>query len=135
MRSGCTARHLLDSNVLIALVDADHLLHDRATRWFDAGMDFATCPITEGALIRVFMRKAPALPITAAQRLLAAFHAHPRHVFWPDNLSYVDLPETRLRGHKQVTDAYLAELARRNGALLATMDKALAALHPSAVLI
>lgn len=99
------------------------------------GIDFATCPITEGALIRLLMRKSPPIPITAAQALLGAFHAHPRHVFWPDNLSYVDLPETRLRGHKQVTDAYLAELARKNGGLLATMDKALAALHPGAVLI
>jgi uncharacterized protein len=32
-------------------------------------------------------------------------------------------------GHRQVTDAYLAELARRREARLATFDKGLAALH------
>jgi hypothetical protein len=35
-----------------------------------------------------------------------------------------------LQGPKQVTDAWLAELARRNGGLLATLDGALAATHP-----
>jgi hypothetical protein len=33
-------------------------------------------------------------------------------------------------GHRQVTDAYLAALARRRQGRLATLDKGLAALHP-----
>lgn len=32
-------------------------------------------------------------------------------------------------GHRQVTDAYLAQLARENSGRLATFDKALAQLH------
>jgi predicted nucleic acid-binding protein len=32
-------------------------------------------------------------------------------------------------GHRQVTDAYLAQLARSRGARLATFDKAVARLH------
>jgi len=33
-------------------------------------------------------------------------------------------------GHRQVTDGYLAELARFNRGRLATFDRGLAALHP-----
>jgi predicted nucleic acid-binding protein len=42
---------LLDANVLIALVVADHVHHDPADAWL-AGLPghFTTCPITEGSL-------------------------------------------------------------------------------------
>ena len=44
---------LLDANVLIALLVADHLHHDAAEAWFAASGDrFATCPVTEGSLTR-----------------------------------------------------------------------------------
>ena len=33
-------------------------------------------------------------------------------------------------GHRQVTDAYLAALARHHGGKLASFDKRLVALHP-----
>ncbi|MGH3319762.1 MAG: hypothetical protein ACRDN9_06190 [Streptosporangiaceae bacterium] len=33
-------------------------------------------------------------------------------------------------GHRQVTDAYLAQLARTQGRAFATFDKGLAAAHP-----
>ena len=33
-------------------------------------------------------------------------------------------------GHRQVTDAYLAELARRHRGRLVTLDAGLAAVHP-----
>jgi uncharacterized protein len=55
--------------------------------------------------------------------------AHPRHPFWPDSPAH---GEVLLRGvlrHRQVTDAYLAALARHLCAKLATMDKGLAALR------
>ncbi len=40
---------LLDANVLIALVVADHVHHDRAAEWLAASdLAIATCPITEG---------------------------------------------------------------------------------------
>jgi len=35
-----------------------------------------------------------------------------------------------VQGHKQVTDAYLAALARAHGGRLATLDATLAAMHP-----
>ena len=49
---------LLDSNVLIALVVQDHVHHRAAERWFvDLDEPFATCPITQGALVRLVLRE------------------------------------------------------------------------------
>ena len=71
----------------------------------------------------------------SAKLLLESISSLARHEFWPDDVSYLDMPTTGIVGHRQVTDAYLALLARKCGGLLATMDQALAALHASAVLI
>ena len=49
--------HLLDGNVLYALIDEAHVHHRPAQQWFagHAG-GFATCPITQGSLLRLAMR-------------------------------------------------------------------------------
>jgi uncharacterized protein len=39
------------------------------------------------------------------------------------------LPMQGIVGHRQVTDAYLAQLARSRGARIATFDDAMAKLH------
>ncbi|HET9711362.1 MAG TPA: VapC toxin family PIN domain ribonuclease, partial [Pyrinomonadaceae bacterium] len=54
----------------------------------------------------------------------------PDHVFWNDGFSYREVEFDNLVGSKQVTDAWLAELARRYRAQLATLDTGLVALHP-----
>ncbi|GAB3804489.1 hypothetical protein GCM10028798_24830 [Humibacter antri] len=55
---------------------------------------------------------------------------HPRCVFWPDDVSYVDAALNTVTGHRQVTDAYLVALASgRPVAVLATMDAGLAQAH------
>jgi predicted nucleic acid-binding protein len=53
--------------------------------------------------------------------------------FWPDNASYHDIPVAGIISHRQVTDAYLAHLARSYSARLATFDQALAKLHADVV--
>jgi toxin-antitoxin system PIN domain toxin len=119
---------LLDTNVLIALVVADHVHHDAAEVWFSTGTDaFATCPMTQGGLIRLLIRQGQ--PAQTAIALLAALTAHPRHEFWPDSHSYEEVSVRGVIGHRQVTDAYLAHLARANSARLATFDHGLAKLH------
>jgi len=55
--------------------------------------------------------------------------AHPRHRFWPDGLSYADIGWRGVLGHRQVTDAYLAALARHHGGKLVSFDRGLVALH------
>ena len=119
---------LLDANVLIALLVDDHVHHAAAESWFAGlGENFATCPITEGSLMRLLIREGQ--PAATARVILAGTAAHPRFEFWPGDVSYGDVPVRGIVGHRQVTDAYLAQLARAHNARLATFDQALATLH------
>lgn len=127
---------LLDGNVLIALAVTNHVHHARCLRWFnDSNPTFATCPVTEGTLLRLHMQQAENKSPTAAWRTLEAYRAHPRHVFWPDNFSYSEIDPTRLTGHRQITDSWLAELASRKGGKLATLDAALSVLWPESTVL
>lgn len=127
--------HLLDANVLIALATPEHSLNRTAAAWFRVGPRFATCPITQGSLIRFHLRAGEGATMESARLLLESIAALPRHTFWPDDISYLDVPERRITGHRQVTDAYLVTLASKHGGVVATLDRALAAIHPSALLI
>ncbi len=130
---------LPDGNILVALVLTDHADHVRALSWFQGNTmtKFATCSVTQGTLLRLYLRltTTPATP-TGAWRILEHLEKDARHVFWNDGFSYLHVPSKNLQGQRQVTDAWLAELARRHGGKLATMDKGLAADQPDvAVLI
>ncbi|UUT34755.1 hypothetical protein [Microbacterium elymi] len=48
------------------------------------------------------------------KRVLIGVHQHPKAEFWPDAVSYADGNLSEVRGHRQVTDAYLLSLARRH---------------------
>ena len=125
---------LLDANVLIALAVDDHVHHDVAEQWFASNVcGFATCPITQGVLLRQLLRTGNR--IAGAQQLLVDFVKDPRHDFWPDVLTYRDVPMYGVIGHKQVADAYLAALARTNQGRLITFDRGLAALHPDVAVL
>jgi len=67
--------------------------------------------------------------------VLEAIHAMPDHVFWTDGFSYRGISFANISSSRQVTDAWLAELARRHGAQLATLDAGLAAQHPDVSLL
>ena len=120
---------LLDANVLIALVVSDHVHHDPAESWF-AGLDdsFATCPITQGSLVRLLIRQGQ--NAEDARAVVIALTQSPRHEFWPESISFTDVELQGVIGHRQVTDGYLAQLARANRARVATFDRGLVALHP-----
>lgn len=89
-----------------------------------------TCPVTGGTLLRLHMQYARDKSVVAAWAALASVHAHPRHVFWPENFSYTEIRFARLTGHRQITDSWLVEFARCKGSRLATLDEALAVLRP-----
>lgn len=124
---------LLDVNVLIALLDPDHVHHDPAHRWFaETGKNgWATCPITEAAVPRILgnprypnARGTPAAIVPYLRDLCA----HPGHVFWPDDISILDesrIDATRLLDFGQITDAYLLALAVAHEGRLATFDRRL----------
>lgn len=122
---------LLDANVLVALCIDSHVHHDRVHRWFGRlGRDrFATCVQTQGTLLRVHMRTAADSSAAAAWDALADVSAHPRHVWWSDATSFLDVPHRHLQGAAQVTDAWLAAVARGRGGRLATLDTGLVELH------
>lgn len=111
---------------------ADHVHHDAAEAWLSAGSErFATCPITQGSLVRLLVRQG--VDAAAAHEMLRALDDHPRHEFWPDDIPYQDVPLGGIIGYRQITDAYLAQLARVHGGRLATFDRGLAAVHGSLV--
>jgi toxin-antitoxin system PIN domain toxin len=121
--------HLLDANVLIALTVAEHEHHERASRWASGVESFALCPIVEGALVRFLLRigETPAV----ATEVLRGVQARPGYAFWPDAVSYADIALDHVRGHRQVTDAYLVGLVTDHaGARLATLDAGLAQVSP-----
>ncbi len=125
---GRSVTTLLDANVLIALLVDDHVHHDVAETWFSASSGrFATCPNTEGSLTRILIRAGQTAD--AAQAVITQLSQNPRHEFWPDRLSYREVEFHGVIGHRQVTDAYLAQLARTYGGRLATFDEGLAQLH------
>jgi uncharacterized protein len=125
---------LLDGNVLVALAGKEHVHHAAAHRWF-ASHDgaFATCPITQGTLVRMLMRLSK-LEIQSSVEALATLAAHPKHHFWPDTLAFADVDWRGVIGQRQVTDAYLASLARHHGGKLVSFDRGLVALHPDVVI-
>jgi uncharacterized protein len=126
---------LLDANVLIALVVAEHVHHDAAADWLAlSDTRFATCPITQGSLVRFLVRMGQSA--AAARDVVSAVENAKGHEFWPDSVSFSDVEVGGVVGHRQVTDAYLAQLARSHSGQLATLDNGLAHLHSDvAVLI
>lgn len=125
---------LLDGNVLVGLAKSDHSTHAAARRWWRtraAGQPFATCPITQGTLLRLFLMSGTTA--AAASALLERICRLPQHEFWPDDISYLDVHLPGVLGHRQVTDAYLAALARHHDGRLVTFDRGLAVLHPDVV--
>jgi toxin-antitoxin system PIN domain toxin len=123
-------RALLDVNVLIALLDADHSLHRRATDWFDenASEGWASCPITENGCIRIMSHPnyPHAFPVKAIVERLREATANALHQFWVDDTSLLDagiVDPARIHGPRQVTDVYLLALATRNGGRFVTFDR------------
>lgn len=124
-------RALLDVNVLIALLDADHSLHARAMEWF-AGQTrsgWASCPITQNGCVRVMAHPGypNPLPVSAVMERLGEATAAAHHEFWADDISLLNahvVDRTRIHGPKQITDVYLLALAVRRGGRFATFDSA-----------
>jgi uncharacterized protein len=124
-------RFLLDVNVLIALIDPAHVLHDRAHDWFAAKghKAWATCPLTENGVLRIVGHprypNSPGSPAAVAE-LLRSFRKLPGHAFWPDDISLLDseqLDTARLLDSSHVTDSYLLALAHAHEGQLATFDQ------------
>jgi toxin-antitoxin system PIN domain toxin len=127
------SRALLDVNVLLALLDADHHDHAHTWAWLEAELStgWATCAITENGFVRVLSQPrypSPVAPVVAVE-VLADARAGSDHEFWPCDVSLLDavhVDPSRVHGPRQVTDAYLLALAVAHGGRFVTFARRLA---------
>ena len=126
-------RALLDVNVLIALLDAQHLHHEAAVRWLKDNIrhGWATCPITQNGCLRTMAQPAypNCLPAYAVAERLREATATAHHQFWPDHVSLLDpgvADWSQAIGPKQITDVYLVALAVERQGRFVTFDARIA---------
>ena len=123
-------RYLLDVNTLLALVVLEHEFHARVASWLErlGASDvpqLATCSITELGYVRVLGQAQQYGSSVAQARELLVKVKDTNRVRWtfiPDDHDISHLPRW-VRTPKQTTDGHLAELARANEAVLATLDR------------
>jgi uncharacterized protein len=125
-------RALLDVNVLVALLDADHVDHGRAWDWLDEEIEsgWASCAITQNGFVRVVAqpRYPSPIPVAGAIRRLEEATSTEHHTYWRCDVSLLDpqiVDRSRVHGPRQVTDAYLLALATAHAGRLVTLDRAI----------
>ena len=121
--------YLLDVNALLALAFLQHEFHERVAIWIKTlsrkqGEELATCSITELGFVRVLTQATQYL-FTVAQAREALMKLKQNEIinftFIADGQDISHLPAW-VKTAKQTTDGHLAELARSNGAVFATLD-------------
>jgi len=126
---------LLDVNVVIAAIFADHLHHAVARGFVEKLEKFHTTPTTQGGFLRFATRpwknerreeQPPRLTVAEAHARLQEFTAVAGHEFLPDDVAFTELGLRSLQGHRQWTDAYLLALARKHGLAMASLESRMA---------
>ena len=113
-------KYLLDVNVLLAGIWENHPQHDKSFAWL-AGKSILLCPLSELGFLRVSTHpKAVNAPMDKARELLAKFSKDRDATWIPDDLAAT---HSHPKQSDEVTDMYLAELAAKHGAKLATFDR------------
>lgn len=125
-------RSLLDINVVIALLDPDHIFQERAHKWWSESGDrrWASCPLTENGVVRImstpgYRQKRRFTPREVTFQI-REFIDRTDHEFWPDNISLLDgkiFRSDRIHTPKQITDLYLLALATKRRERLVTFDQ------------
>ncbi|WBQ19080.1 TA system VapC family ribonuclease toxin [Sphingobium yanoikuyae] len=127
--------YLLDVNVLVALIDPNHVGHEAAHLWFEAegSKAWATCPITENGVIRIVGNvRYPSTPGSPAEvaSIMAQMCRLPGHSFWAEDISLLNadhVDASQILTSAQVTDTFLLALAVARKGKLATFDRRLTA--------
>ena len=124
------SQYLLDVNVLVALLDEEHIHHQVVTEWFDTpGLQWVICPFTEAGLLRHMTRpKIGDMSMEEATAMLAQLAQEPGYHYQPISADWQMLCGRffkRLFGHRQITDAYLLGLTVLEGLVLVTFDRAM----------
>jgi len=122
-------RALLDTSVLIALLDANHIHHRLCSQWLSTHIaGWASCPITLNGCVRILSQAAypNRLPMHTVVAGLQQAMRHPMHEFWPDDINPLDanaIDWQQVLRPADITDAYLLALAVRHQACLVTLDQ------------
>jgi toxin-antitoxin system PIN domain toxin len=126
-------RALLDVNVLVALLDSDHVDHARARAWITDEIEqgWAFCAITQNGFVRIICRPRYPSPVSPSRAtdLLARATQTQYHEFWDCDVSILDpkaVDRSRVHTSKQVTDAYLLALAVGHRGRFVTFDQSIA---------
>jgi toxin-antitoxin system PIN domain toxin len=123
-------KYLLDVNVLLAAIWENHPQHHKAFAWLSR-KDFLLCPLTELGFLRISTnKKVMNAPMDKARELLEKFSKNPRAERILDDLPALN---SRPKKSEEVTDQYLADLAAKHGARLATFDHGIT--HPAVAII
>lgn len=129
--------YLLDVNALVALGFIEHEFYMPVHAWADSfGRAelplFATCSITETAFVRISAQVPRySLSVSQARSVLLRLKASSalNFTFIADNHDISRLPRW-VNTPKQITDGHLLELAKANGAVLATFDRKIPGAFP-----
>ena len=112
--------HLLDVNLLLAAIWANHPQHAKAFAWL-SGKSVLLCPLSELGFLRISTnKKVINAPMEKARELLKEFATDRKAVRIADDLAALDSHPAK---SEKVTDHYLADLARLHGIRLATFDQ------------
>lgn len=124
-------RYLLDVNLIVALIDPDHVHSNVAHNWWiETGRSgWASCPLTENGAIRILSNPNYSSTYKFTPEfligMLQAFAERYDHEFWPDDVSLRDenvfVPEM-IFGPRQITDIYLLALAIKHDGCFVTFD-------------
>jgi hypothetical protein len=125
-------RALLDVNVLLALLDADHVDHARARDWIAGEIQhgWASCALTQNGFVRVISQPrypSPVSPSEAIDRLRRATGTD-YHEFWPCSISLLEdgrVNPSHVHSPRQVMDVYLLALAVEHGGRFVTLDRSI----------
>jgi predicted nucleic acid-binding protein len=119
-------KYLLDVNALVALGVRQHEFHARVASWLrrEQAPTLATCSITELGFARIVSQAAAYGVSTLEARglLLRLKNSGVLSFEFVADDHDISLLPPWVKAPKQITDGHLSELARNNGAILATLD-------------
>ncbi len=128
--------YLLDTSVLLALGLDDHVSNDVAEQWLvSQTAPFATCPLTQLGFLRIVKQLHRDISIHQIGAILESICNDERHLFIAADLDVRDADWRLILGHQQITDAYLAALARQNDLKIATFDRGFVVTHPDVAVL
>ena len=129
-------RCLLDVNVFLALLWPAHEAHGAARAWFakSGRRAWATSQLTQLGVLRLLTNSAVthgAVSAASAIEVVNEATRHDGHEFWREDaraITKLKSLATRIRGHRQWTDAVLVLQAAEFGGVLVTFDSGVAEL-------